>query len=198
LGAVTLAACERTPVHKAVPYLIKPEEVTPGVPNFYASSFKGQSVLVRTREGRPILLEANPSAVGLNCGTDASAQASILDLYDTSKLKGPKFNGADISWDELDTHVVTALDAAHAAGKQIRILSSTINSPSSLAAIARFTEKYPTARLIEVEAVSYSGMLKANQNSFGKAVVPHYRFDNADVIVSVAADFLGTWLSGEE
>ncbi|EEI91439.1 Tat pathway signal sequence domain protein, partial [Sphingobacterium spiritivorum ATCC 33300] len=60
LGAVTLAACNRTPVHKAVPYVIKPEEVTPGIPNFYASSFNGQSVLVRTREGRPISLEANP------------------------------------------------------------------------------------------------------------------------------------------
>ncbi|GGH02844.1 quinol:cytochrome C oxidoreductase [Parapedobacter pyrenivorans] len=198
LGAVTLAACNRTPVHKAVPYLIKPEEITPGIPNFYASSFKGQSVLVRTREGRPILLEANPAAVGLNCGTDAAAQASILDLYDQSKLKGPQFNGADISWDELDTHVVTALGAANTAGKQVRIIASTINSPSTIAAIARFTEKYPTTRLIEVDAVSYSAIIKANARTFGKAVVPHYRFDNADVIVSVAADFLGTWLSGEE
>jgi len=198
VGAVTLAACNRTPVHKAVPYLIKPEEITPGIPNFYASSYKGQSVLVRTREGRPILLEANPSAVGLNCGTDAATQASVLDLYDQSKLKGPKFNGADISWDELDTHVVTALGAAQAAGKQIRIVSSTINSPSTIAAIARFTEKYPTARLVEVDAVSYTGIIKANGDTFGKPVVPHYRFDNADVIVSVAADFLGTWLNGEE
>ncbi|WP_257666063.1 TAT-variant-translocated molybdopterin oxidoreductase [Parapedobacter tibetensis] len=198
VGAVTLAACNRTPVHKAVPYLIKPEEVTPGIPNFYASSFNGQSVLVRTREGRPILLEANPAAKGLNCGTDASTQASVLDLYDMSKLKGPKFHGTDTTWDELDTQVVTALEAANAAGKQIRIVSSTINSPSAIAAIARFTEKYPTAQLVEVDTVSYSGIIKANQNSFGKAVVPHYRFDNADVVVSIAADFLGTWLSGEE
>ncbi|HWK98914.1 MAG TPA: TAT-variant-translocated molybdopterin oxidoreductase, partial [Parapedobacter sp.] len=198
VGAVTLAACNRTPVHKAVPYLIKPEEVTPGIPNFYASSYKGQSVLVRTREGRPILLEANPAAVGLNCGTDAATQASVLDLYDQSKLKGPKFNGADISWDELDTHVVTALGAAQAAGKQIRIVSATINSPSTIAAIARFTEKYPTTKLVEVDAVSYSGIIKANEGSFGKQAVPHYRFDNADVIVSVGADFLGTWLNGEE
>src|SRR5690606_20523985 len=93
---------------------------------------------------------------------------------DQSKLKGPKFNGADISWDELDTHVVTALGAAQAAGKQIRIVSSTINSPSTIAAIARFTEKYPTARLVEVDAVSYSGIIKANEGSFGKAAVPHY------------------------
>jgi len=198
LGAVTLAACNRTPVHKAVPYLIKPEEVTPGIPNFYASSFRGQSVLVRTREGRPISLEANPAAVGLNSGTDASAQAAVLDLYDMSKLKGPKFNGADISWEELDGRVTAALEAAQAAGKQIRIVASTINSPSALAAIARFSAKYGNARLIEVDAVSYTGIIKANQQSFGKAVIPHYRFDKADVIVSVAADFLGTWLSGEE
>src|SRR5690606_23050208 len=39
VGAVTLAACNRTPVHKAVPYLIKPEEVIPGISNYYASSY---------------------------------------------------------------------------------------------------------------------------------------------------------------
>src|SRR5690606_1535570 len=72
LGAVTLAACSRTPVHKAVPYVIKPEEITPGIPNYYASSFNGQSVLVRTREGRPISLTANPDSIGLNQGTDAT------------------------------------------------------------------------------------------------------------------------------
>src|SRR5690606_40495161 len=70
--------------------------------------------------------------------------------------------------------------------------------PSTIEDIASLTDKYQTARLVEVDAVSYSGIIKANQNSFGKAVVPHYRFDNADVIVSVAADFLGTWLNGEE
>jgi MoCo/4Fe-4S cofactor protein with predicted Tat translocation signal len=198
LGAVTLAACERTPVHKSIPYLIKPEEITPGVPNFYASTFNGQSVLVRTREGRPILIEPNPSALGVNQGTDASTQASVLDLYDTSKLKGPQMNGSDVSWSDLDAEVLKALNNASAAGKQIAIVSSTVNSPSAINAIARFTEKYPTAKLIEVDAVSYTGIIKANQDSFGKAVVPRYRFDKADVIVSVASDFLGSWLAGEE
>lgn len=198
LGAVTLAACNRTPVHKSVPYLIKPEEITPGIPNFYASSFNGQSVLVRTREGRPILIEPNPGAKGLNRGTDAGAQASVLDLYDTSKLKGPKLNGEDVSWSTLDEQVIAALNTAAASGKQIRLISSTLNSPSALLAVARFAEKYPTVRLVEVDAVSYSGIIKANQRTFGKAVVPQYNFDKADVIVSVASDFLGTWLNGEE
>lgn len=198
VGAVTLAACNRTPVHKAVPYLIKPEEVTPGIPNFYASSFNGQSVLVRTREGRPVLLEPNPGAKGLTSGTDASTQAAVLDLYDTSKLKGPLYKGQEVSWENLDGHVVAALNAASSAGKQIRVISSTVNSPSALSAFARFAEKYPTAKLVEVDAVSYSGIMKANRDTFGKAVLPRYRFDKADIVLAVSCDFLGTWLSGEE
>ncbi len=198
LGAVTLAACERTPVHKSIPYLIKPEEITPGIPNFYASTFNGQSILVRTREGRPILLEPNPSALGVNQGTDAATQAAVLDLYDTSKLKGPQAGGSEVSWDQLDGQVTAALNSAAAAGKQIALVAGTINSPSTLGVLAKFTEKYPTAKIIEVDAVSYSGIIKANANTFGKAVLPRYRFDHADVIVSVASDFLGTWVAGEE
>lgn len=198
LGAVSLAACNRTPVHKAVPYLIKPEEVTPGIANYYASSYNGHSVLVRTREGRPVLLEANPAAQGLNCGTDSQAQASVLDLYDLNKLKGPKLAGEDTSWDELDRKVIEALDSAVVKGKSIQIISSSINSPSALKAIGQFTEKYPATELVQVDSVSYTGIIKANERSFGKAVIPSYHFENADVIVSVGADFLGTWISGEE
>ncbi|NGF57673.1 TAT-variant-translocated molybdopterin oxidoreductase [Parapedobacter sp. SGR-10] len=198
LGAVTLAACNRTPVHKAVPYVIKPEEITPGIPNYYASSFNGQSVLVRTREGRPISIEANPNAVGLNQGTDAPTVASVLDLYDMSKLQNPQIGGKDVEWSKLDATVIAALDKAAAAGKQIVLVSNTVNSPSTLAAVARFAAKYPTVSHVQVDAVSYSGLVEANKNTFGKAVVPSYNFANAQVVVSVAADFLGTWLSGEE
>jgi len=198
LGAVSLAACQNTPVHKSIPYLIKPEEVTPGIPNYYASSYKGQSILVKTREGRPILIEANPAAKGLNCGTDAATQASVLDLYDMAKLKGPKLKGKEIGWEEVDQQVIAALNAANAAGKGIRIVASTVNSPSTIAAIARLTAKYPTTKLVEVDTISYAGIIRANEVSFGKAALPHYRFDKADVVVSVDADFLGTWLASEE
>ncbi|SMG34413.1 TAT-variant-translocated molybdopterin oxidoreductase [Sphingobacterium psychroaquaticum] len=198
LGAVTLAACNRTPVHKAVPYIIKPEEVTPGIPNYYASSFNGQSVLVRTREGRPISLAANPNSIGLNQGTDSTTAASVLDLYDMSKLQNPQVGGKDVEWSKLDSTVIAALDKAAAAGKQIAVVASTVNSPSMLAAIVKFTTKYPTASLVQVDAVSYSGIIEANKASFGKAVVPSYHFKNANVVVSVAADFLGSWLEGEE
>src|SRR5690606_33817523 len=165
LGAVTLAACNRTPVHKAVPYVIKPEEVTPGIPNYYASSFNGHSVLVKTREGRPIALEPNVNSPGLSQGTDATTTASVLDLYDMSKLQNPQLDGKDTDWSKLDAAVISALDKANAAGKEITLVSRTINSPSTLLAVAKLKEKYATVNHIQVDAVSYSGIIEANNQS---------------------------------
>lgn len=200
LGAVTLAACNRTPIHKAVPYVIKPEEITPGIPNYYASSYNGQSVLIRTREGRPILVEANPNSVGLVQGTESATIASVLDLYDIqNKLQNPQVNGRETeSWDKVDSTVKAGLDKAVKAGKQIAIVSKTINSPSTLSAIAEFKAAYPTTVHIQVDPISYTGIKKANEISFGKAVIPSYDFERAQVVLSVGADFLGTWLDGEE
>ena len=195
LGAVTLAACQQTPVHKSIPYLVKPEEIIPGVPNYYTSTFNGHSILVKTREGRPIKIEGNPNCILSKGSLDAKGQASVLDLYDVSKLKGPVLNNTDTSWDKADQFVKEELSKIKAGGKKIRIVSSTVNSPSTKAVIADFVAQYPNTKHIQVDAVSYTGIIKANENSFGKAVLPRYRFDRADVIVSFGADFLGTWIS---
>lgn len=198
LGAVTLAACQKAPVHKSIPYLVRPEEVIPGIPNYYVSTYKGNSVTVKTVVGRPIKIEANPNAGEFNCGTDAQAQASVLDLYDVSKLKTPLLKKEEAAWAEIDNYVKAELNKVQASGKQIRVVASSLNSPSAKAVITEFAAKYPTAKLVQYDPVSYTGIIKANENSFGKAVVPKYNFDKADLIVSFAADFLGTWISGEE
>jgi MoCo/4Fe-4S cofactor protein with predicted Tat translocation signal len=199
LGAVTLAACQTAPVHKSIPYLIRPEEVVPGIPNYYVSSFNGQSIIVKTREGRPIKIEPNLNAGPFNRGTDALAQASVLDLYDVSKLRDPILGKNEkASWAEIDVFVKAELAKAQSSGKKIRIVSSSITSPSALAVVTDFIAAYPATQLVQYDAVSYTGIIKANENSFGKAVVPKYNFDKADLVVSFAADFLGTWLSGEE
>jgi MoCo/4Fe-4S cofactor protein with predicted Tat translocation signal len=198
MSAVALAACNEAPVRKAIPYLIKPEEVTPGVANYYTSSYEGVGVLVKTREGRPIKIEGNPNdPVGMG-GTDAAAQASVLDLYDKSRLKNPTLKNAESTWDAVDNYVKTQLTEIAAKGGNIRIVSNTVMSPSTKAVIADFAAKYPNTKHITFDASSYSGIINANNNSFGKAVIPSYRFDNADVIVSFDADFLGTWISSCE
>lgn len=195
VGAVSLAACNVAPVQKSIPYLVKPEEVTPGIPNYYTSTYKGGGVIVKTREGRPIKLEGNPACLINKGGLDSQGQAAVLDLYDNSKLKGPLIKKAEKSWDEVDQYVKNALAKVQASGKSIALVSSTITGPSATAVITEFSAKYPSTKHIMVDPVSYTGIIKANELSFGKAVLPQYFIDKADVIVSFGADFLGTWIS---
>ena len=198
VGAVTLAACQKVPVHKSIPYLIKPEEITPGVANYYVSTYDGHAILVKTREGRPIKIEGNPNDLFSKGGLSAQAQASVLDLYDYNRFNNPLLDGTDSSWPEIDAFVKRELAVIKAANKKIRLVTSSINSPSTLAVIADFIAQFPTTKHITYDAVSYTGIIQANQNSFGKAVIPHYHFEKADVIVSFGADFLGTWISPDE
>ncbi|QEC51298.1 quinol:cytochrome c oxidoreductase iron-sulfur protein precursor [Anseongella ginsenosidimutans] len=199
VGTATLAACNRAPVRKAVPYLVKPEGVTPGVPDYYASALPdGYGILVKTHEGRPIKIEGNPACPIAKGGVDAVGHASLLTLYDNGRLKEPVMNEQEASWDDVDNVVVSQMNSLNSEGKNAVILSSTIISPSTKALIAQFIQKYPNTEHVVYEPVSHSAIIKANQNSFGKAVLPSYRFDQASVILSLGADFLGTWISPVE
>jgi len=202
VAAVSLAACNTAPIRNVVPYIVKPEEITPGVANYYNSTCGACStacgITVKTREGRPIKIDGNinsPISKGAVCAT---GQASILSLYDTERLAGPLEKDEPIEWTKLDEEITSQLTSIVAAGGKIAIVSGTIHSPSSLEAIKDFTTKFTTTSHITYDAVSYSGMLQANKDSFGKAVIPSYKFENANVVVSFGADFLGTWLSPVE
>ena len=201
-AAAALAASCEVPVRKAVPYLNRPDNVIPGVANYYASTYINGgdtiSVVVKQRDGRPIKIEGNELSTITNGGTNAQAQASVLDLYDNTRLRYP------MQKDGKGFKEVTGFDAfdkmvgAAIAGKTVALLTSTINSPTTLAIIAEFLAKYPGSRHVQYDAVSYSGMLQANEACYGKKAIPSYHFDKAKVIVSLGADFLGTWLSPTE
>lgn len=196
--AAAIAACE-APVNKALPYVIKPENLTPGVPNYYASTFFDDddfaNILVKTREGRPILIEgANPVTASERCGVSAKVSASVLGLYDTKRLKDAQKGGQPVAWTTADKEIGAKLASIAASGKKVAILSSTIISPSTKKAIGEFITKFPNTEHIVHDVVSYSALPKANGAVFGKAVIPTYRFDKALAIVSFGADFLGTWL----
>ncbi|UII24143.1 TAT-variant-translocated molybdopterin oxidoreductase [Fulvivirga ligni] len=201
IAAVSLAACE-APIRNAIPYVNKPVDVDPGVPNYYATTYANGgdvcSIVVKTREGRPIKIEGNKSSKVYQGGTDAQVQASVLTLYDNERLRGPKIAGKNGDWETLDKEVVSKLNSVAAKGGQIRIVSNTVNSPSTLQVIEEFKAKYPTAQHVMYDAVSSDGILRANQESFGERMIPSYDFSKADVIVSFGADFLGTWLSSTE
>lgn len=196
--AAALAACE-TPVRKVVPYVIKPEEITVGLSNWYASSFfDGHDyceVLVKTREGRPIKVEGNKLSKITFGSTNARVQASVLSLYDEVRYTKPQKNGTSSSWTEVDKDISTKLAGIASSGGAIRILTSSITSPSTINAVGEFVKKYTNVQHISYDAISASGIIKANEANFGKAVVPTYHFDMADCIVSIGADFLSGWLS---
>ena len=201
-AAAVAAACEM-PVRKSIPYVVKPEEITPGVPNYYASAYiQGghyNSFLVKTREGRPIMVEGNPDSNITSGGVNPKSIGSLLSLYDEAgRLKGPMKAGASTDWDTASSEIGAKLAELAAAGKQIALLSSTVISPSTQKAIAKFSEAFPTANWVQYDAISYHGALEANAESFGKRAFPDYHFDKADLIVGVGADFIGTWLSPTE
>ena len=194
-AAVTLAACE-APVIKTIPYVVKPHEIIPGIPNYYASTyfdgFDFASVLVKTREGRPIKIEPNPAAGDLG-KTNARAQASVLSLYDNDKVKQPKLDGKDETFDKVDDFVLKGLNEAQSAGKKIVLLSQSFASPTFKKLFAEFKAKYPTAELVTYDAFPYSAALDAAQEVFGQRALPVYDLKGSELVVAFQADFLGDY-----
>lgn len=193
-AAAVAASCE-VPVKKAIPFANKPEDIVPGVSNYYATTYvqdgDAVSIVAKVRDGRPIKIEGNELCPITQGGTSARVQASVLDLYDGARLRFPTIDGKETTFEAIDKAVAEAI-----TGKTgIVLLSSTVNSPSSLTVIQQFLAKYPGSKHVTYDAISYSGILLANEANYGKKVIPSYKFDNAKVIVSVGADFLGTWIS---
>lgn len=197
--AMASFACARRPVNKIIPYVVQPQELTPGVPLFYASTIKGYGcdgygIVVKTREGRPIKIEGNEEHP-MNAGAlSAQAQASVLSLYDPERLKAPMKGSkagskSATSWSDVDTMIAGALKEA----KRVRIVSYPQNSDSTRRAMKDFMSAFTDARWLEVDPVGMDEVAEGQSEAYGTRVVPHYAFDQADVIVSFGADFVGTW-----
>jgi len=196
-----LSSCQ-SKISKAVPYVIAPVEVTPGEALYYASSYiNGNdycSIIVKTRDGRPIKIEGNPDSGITRGGTSARVQASVLDLYDGGRYHVPMKEGIPAAWESVDKEIIGKLEKIVEEKGTIVLLTPTVFSPSTEAVISGFLNKFKGSEWVQYDAISYSAMLEANKISFGKQVIPDFRFDKADLIVSLGADFLGTWLSPVE
>ncbi|MCB0542976.1 MAG: 4Fe-4S ferredoxin, partial [Saprospiraceae bacterium] len=202
LGAATIAASCEIPVKKAIPYVTKPDDIVPGVANYFASTIVNGgdycAVLVKTREGRPIKIEGNTLSSVTKGGTSARAQASVLSLYDNRRIQhaGTVKDGAVTKkeWNVLDREVRAKL----ASGGNVRVITNTIISPTAKKALAEFTAKYPGARVVTYDPVSNAAMLAANFKGISARVIYNFGLEQANVIVSFGADFLGTWISPVE
>lgn len=194
IAAASVAACE-APVKKAIPYVNKPVEIDPTIANYYASTFSMGSdycsIIVKTREGRPIKIDGNSSSIVSVGSTSSQVESSVLTLYDKQRLKGPLMDNKESSWDNIDIYIKNELSKLKASGKKTYIISNSICSPSSLEVINNFV-KNNNGFHVQYDHVSYNGMLDANYMHFGKRKLPFYDFSKAKTIVSFDYDFLGS------
>ena len=196
-AVASLAACEG-PVVNSIPYVVKPDDIIPGIADYYASSiadgFDFANILVKVREGRPIKIEPNKDSK--NGSTNARVQASVLSLYDNNRLTGPLAKGVETDYATLDKEVQARLNDVMATGAKIVLLTGTTASPSLHKLVAQFNESYGNIEHVIYDAVSEDAALNAFEKMYGSRALPDYDFSQAEVIVSVGADFLGDWQGG--
>ncbi|MBN09622.1 MAG: quinol:cytochrome C oxidoreductase [Flavobacteriaceae bacterium] len=197
-AAAALAGCEG-PVIKSVPYVVQPEQIRPGIANYYATAiadgYDFASVLVKTREGRPIKIKNNPDARVLG-SPNGRVQASVLSLYDSMRLQGPKLNQSKISWTEFMEGIKDKINKLLDENKSLVILTQTFASPTTQELIDKLKDKYSNIKHVIYDTISESSSLDAFENAYGFRALADYDFSKAETIISLDADILGDWQGG--
>ena len=196
-AAVSLSACQRSPVRHALPYLVPPEDITPGVPVHYASTCLACTascgLMVTVLDGRPVKLEGHPLHPLSKGGLCAIGQAEVRALYDAGRLRGPTLEGKPVSFAVLDARVIERLEDVRKAGRKLYVLSPTLVGPTARETVASFLAPYG-GNLVEHDpgAASASAALEAYELLVGRALIPAADFLAADLVVSLGSDFLAT------
>ncbi len=206
-GASTgLVGCAQEPAKKLIPYLVQPEEIVPGIPNWYASACRecpaGCGVHVKVREGRPIKLEGNPGHP-VNAGRlCARGQAALQGLYNPDRITGPlrRVGGPGefepIGWDAAEDVLAGMLRTMRGEGRSDWLY---VISDGAAGTLDRLFDAWMRAvgspnRVIH-ESFDVEPLREANRLTFGVAEIPRYDIEAAELVVSFGAGFLETWVS---
>ena len=206
----------RKPAREILPFNLRPEGMTPGLPRYYATSLSrdgfGYGVLVRSNDGRPTKIEGNPEHPSTRGATDSFLQAEILNLYDPARSKrvrrrghevaetgghddghgatptasGPSFDEFRAFWHEH----VAGLAGKRGAG--LHVLMAPTTSPTTLRLLDTLRRALPDMGVHTWSATSSESTAAATRVAFGRALTPQYDFSKADVVASFDCDFLGT------
>jgi MoCo/4Fe-4S cofactor protein with predicted Tat translocation signal len=180
---------------KIVPYVNQPETMVIGKPMFFATAFPmsgvGTGVLVESHEGRPTKIEGNPNHPASLGATDAFTQASILTLYDPDRSQVVRNAGRISTWNAFLIAINDDLEAERVVGGGgLRILTETITSPALANQLRQLLARFPSAKWHQYEPVNRDNVHAGARLGFGADVNTIYRFENAEVIFSLDADFL--------
>ncbi len=201
-GAAATAGCE-DPASKLIPYVIQQEEITPGLPVVYASTCRecpaACGIHVRTREGRPILVEGNPEHPVNQGRLCARGTAAIGRTYHPDRIEGPASRGADgsleaISWDDARSKLAAKLGSA--AGRTW-VLGGTVG-PSLDGLIDQFVAATGIAGRITFEPFGQDSLIAASESVFGVSAAPIFDVSKADLIIDFGGDFIDSGASPTE
>ena len=193
LAGVT--ACTVQPQELIVPYVRQPEEEIPGKPLYFATAMTlggvAQGLLVESHEGRPTKIEGNPDHPANQGATDVFAQGSVLTLYDPDRSQTITQLGEIRPWASVIAAVRGALSGQAASkGGGMRILTETVASPTLAAQIQQVIAQYPGAKWVQWEPTNRDNARAGARAAFGQYLTPLYDLRQADVILSLDADFL--------
>ncbi len=193
LALAGIAACSPRSSKEIIPYVVKPDDLIPGEPQFYATAHRlsgyATGILVESNTGRPTRIEGNPNHPTSLGGIDVFAQASILSLYDPERAQTVLHKGQASSWDAFASDWKDVLGAS---GQGVRILTPMVTSPTLMEQMAALIEQFPDVQWHQYEPINGDNVSAGTQLAFGQALMPIYQFENADVILSLDADFLFT------
>ncbi len=200
LALAGLSACTRQPTEYLMPYVEAPEQLLPGKPLFYATAFPvsgiAHPVLVETHEFRPTKVEGNPEHPASLGSTDVPTQASILGLYDPDRLQTVNFIDEVRSYPSFLVTFINELTRQQAKnGSGIRILTESVTSPTLYSQMQEALMMYPGAKWYQWEPIGH-GRRMGTQMAFGQFLNPVYKFDQADVVLSIDGNFLGNGPGG--
>lgn len=172
-----------------VPYTRRPPEATPGIATYYASSWSeglsSESLLIKTREARPVLIEGNDSHAATGGSVSARAQAELLSLYDPQRLREPTRNGQPVDWAAAEDALGSAISG------RCLLLTEAVQSPSRQALIDALKQAYPGLQHRSWEPAAPHGAIAAAREVLGGEFVPSLHLDKARVILALEADLLG-------
>ncbi|WP_257457859.1 TAT-variant-translocated molybdopterin oxidoreductase [Archangium lipolyticum] len=194
LALAGLAACKK-PAEKVMPYTHQPPDVKPGIPNAYATAWTvdgyGVGLVVTSWEGRPTKVEGNPDHAASLGATNHVAQALLVDLYDTTRVKGVKHGGGSRSFkDYLEAQVERARGLETNGGEGLWLLLEPSTSPARRELLERIRQRYPRARVETYDALSRDNVHEGARLAFGRPLETRVRYDEARVVLSLDADFL--------
>ena len=195
IGLAGLSGCRRPESH-ILPYTKPPEEVLPGLPNYYATAMPrsgwASPILIESHEGRPTKVEGNPKHPDSGGASDSQAQASVLDLYDPDRLSPVLRDGSPSTWQAYDEFAGEHFAALRGRkGQGLHVLGQDVSSPSLEMLREHLGKVLPEARWHIYEAISPANGLAGASLAFGTPVISRPRFDRAEVVLSLDCDFLG-------